>query len=158
MTEDNNRKLDDCELELNEIKKWIDKNLIDSNVKYLVSYSVIKACGTIEIVLKSILYEYLSVNSKEETKTYLEKDIIDASFNPSTGQIGKKLEKFNSNKKKNFDDKLKETEYKNGLNSLVSLRNDIAHGRTNNVSINTVCDYFIQGKNILIILEDVLNN
>lgn len=158
MTEDNKRKLDDCELELNEIKKWINKNIIDSNVKYLVSYSVIKACGTIEIVLKSILYEYLSENSKEETKTYLEKDIIDASFNPSTGQIGNKLEKFNSNKKKNFDDRLKQTEYKNGLNSLVSLRNDIAHGRTNNVTINTVFNYFGQGVNVLKILEDVLEN
>ena len=42
------------------------------------------------------------------------------------------------------------------LNSLVQLRNDLAHGRSNNPSINTVIRYYKSGVKILDILYTVL--
>lgn len=38
--------------ELHNIKGWIDNNKLDSKVRYLNAYSVIKASGTIEQVYK----------------------------------------------------------------------------------------------------------
>ena len=51
------RLLQDCAIELNSIQQWIVNHNLDSNVRFLTSYSVIKACGTIEIVLKQIIYD-----------------------------------------------------------------------------------------------------
>ena len=162
MTDDNIRKISDCKLELNNIREWINKNNLHSNVRYLVAYSVVKASGTIEIVFKSMVYDLLAENASLETKSYLTRMIIDSSCNPSTGNIGKILEQINVDKKKAFDINIKEApegmEQKANLNSLVSLRNDIAHGRSIGSTINTVTKYFDSGVEVLNILDAVLYN
>lgn len=42
------------------------------------------------------------------------------------------------------------------MNSLVSLRNDLVHGGTVNVTINTVYKYFVSGKTVIEWLEDII--
>lgn len=161
MNEEEIRVLDDCDTEIKMIKEWIDNNKLDSNVKFLVSYAVIKASGSIEIVFKSMINTFLSKNCINETKRYLEKNIIDSSANPSPGMIERLLEQFDSNRKKRFSELLKENSNqhdKGNLKSLVSLRNDIAHGRTIISTIHQIDTYYASGKNILNLLEQVLLN
>ena len=43
-----------CSVELNKIQKWIKSHPFDSNAKYLISYAVIKASGTIEHILNLV--------------------------------------------------------------------------------------------------------
>ena len=57
MTEANLRIIEECDNEINNIKQWISKNTFDSNVRYLISYSVLKASGTWERVYKSMIYD-----------------------------------------------------------------------------------------------------
>lgn len=47
-------KWEEAERELQEIKQWIDsgRNKFDSKTRYLISYAVIKASGTVEVVFK----------------------------------------------------------------------------------------------------------
>lgn len=156
MNDEEKRVLEVCDEEIDMISKWIDVNKFDSNVKYLVAYSVIKASGSIEIVLKSMIYTFLSYNCKEETKLYLEKNIINSSKNPSSGVIEKYLEQFAPQKKDIFLELLDSRE-KGELNSLVNLRNDIAHGRSISSSINQIKIYYTSGKNVLLKLERVLS-
>ena len=59
--------------ELHNIKGWIDNNKLDSKVRYLNAYSVIKASGTIEQVYKNIVFEKLSENANEHAKNTLKK-------------------------------------------------------------------------------------
>ena len=159
MNEDEKRILDDCDLEINNIKTWIDnKNQLDSKVKFLVAYAVIKASGSIELVFKSMINTFLSQNCIDETKVFLTKNIIDSSANPSPGIIEKYLEQFDGKRKERFSDLLKDSQDKGNLKSLVSLRNDIAHGRTIHSSINDIESYFESGKKILEILEKVIND
>lgn len=68
-------KWEEAERELQEIKQWIDsgRNKFDSKTRYLISYAVIKASGTVEVVFKKIIYDFLSENVKEETAFYIEK-------------------------------------------------------------------------------------
>lgn len=150
------RKLNDCRDELTNIRTWINKNQLDSNVKYLVSYSVVRSSGVIEQVYKQMIYDFLSDQSKDETQYYLEKQIIDSSSNPSVHLMLKMLEQFDTERKKQFDNATKGIQEKGDLTSLVNLRNDIAHGRTNNPSINLVQQYFESGVVILNKLEAVL--
>lgn len=146
MNEDEKRILDDCDLEIKNIKTWIDNNKFDSNVKFLVAYAVVKASGSIEIVFKSMINTFLSQSCINETKVFLTKNIIDNSANPTPGNIEKHLEQFDSRRKARFSDLLKDSQDKGNLKSLVSLRNDIAHGRTITSTINVVESYFESGK------------
>lgn len=148
--------LRDCEVELNSIQQWIDSNRLDSNVRFLTSYSVIKACGTVEYVFKQIVYDYLSSGANEEAKTYLNKSIIDASFNPSTGQMYRILEKINSDWRVGFENLIKGSSQMGQLNSLVKLRNSFAHGSAITASINDVKSYYNAGIWILEKLCEVM--
>lgn len=148
--------LRDCEVELNSIQQWIDSNRLDSNVRFLTSYSVIKACGTVEYVFKQIVYDYLSSGANEEAKTYLNKSIIEASFNPSTGQMYRILEKINSNWRVGFENLIKGSSQMGQLNSLVKLRNSFAHGSVITASINDVKSYYNAGIWILENLCEVM--
>ena len=146
----------DCEVELNSIQQWIHSNRLDSNVRFLTSYSVIKACGTVEYVFKQIVYDYLSSGANEEAKTYLNKSIIEASFNPSTGQMYRILEKINSDWRVGFENLIKGSSQMGQLNSLVKLRNSFAHGSAITASINDVKNYYNAGIWILEKLCEVM--
>ena len=156
MNEDHKRCLKDCTDEIDKIKAWIDSNPLDSNVKFLVAYAVVKSSGTVEIVFKSLLHEFLSTGCKIETQTFIEKNVVDLSCNPTTGNMEKLLEQIDSDRKKDFIDKTKGLQQKADLNSLVKLRNDLAHGRDISQSINTIKRYYESGKQVISILDVVL--
>lgn len=152
-------KWEETETELQEIKKWIDsgRNKFDSKTRYLISYAVIKASGTVEVVFKNIIYDFLSENVKEETAFYIEKMILDSSCNPNIGNMSNILQNISVDFKKKFDDKVKQSGKKDKINSLVQLRNDFAHGESITVSIETVITYFEAAKDIILILNEVVN-
>ena len=156
MNGDYRQTLRDCEVELNSIQQWIHSNRLDSNVRFLTSYSVIKACGTVEYVFKQIVYDYLSSGANEEAKTYLNKSIIEASFHPSTGQMYRILEKINSDWRVGFENLIKGSSQMGQLNSLVKLRNSFAHGSAITASINDVKNYYNAGIWILEKLCEVM--
>lgn len=156
MNGDYRQTLRDCEVELNSIQQWIHSNRLDSNVRFLTSYSVIKACGTVEYVFKQIVYDYMSSGANEEAKTYLNKSIIEASFNPSTGQMYRILEKINSDWRVGFENLIKGSSQMGQLNSLVKLRNSFAHGSAITASINDVKNYYNAGIWILEKLCEVM--
>lgn len=152
------QQLDDARQELESIREWInkDRNKFDINTKYLVSYAVVKASGSIEVVFKKIVFDFLSQNVREETGQYLEKMILDSSCNPNTGNMSNMLQNISGLKRNIFDQQVKESEKKDKLNSLVQLRNDFAHGDNVNISINTVITYYDAGISILNILDNII--
>ena len=139
--------------ELDSIHKWInDGNQFDSKTRYLISYAVVKASGTVEVIFKNMIYNFLIVGANEKAKGYLEKAIIDSSCNPNTGNM---LQNISSEWKTLFDQQVKQSGEKDKLNSLVQLRNDFAHGDSISVSIDTVIKYFDSAVKILNILDNV---
>lgn len=152
------QQLDDARQELESIREWInkDRNKFDIKTKYLVSYAVVKASGSIEVVFKKIVFDFLSQNVREETGQYLEKMILDSSCNPNTGNMSNMLQNISGLKRNIFDQQVKESEKKDKLNSLVQLRNDFANGDNVNISINTVITYYDAGISILNILDNII--
>ena len=152
--------LNDTKNELLEIKKWIDqeKNKFDSKSRLLISYSIIKACGSIEVVFKHIIFDCLSDGVNDKTVSYIEKMILDSSCNPSTRNMGNMLQKISPLLKNNFENRLKLIGKKDKINSLVQLRNDFAHGDSIRVSIETVVTYFSAAVEVLNILDEVVLN
>lgn len=76
--------LDDCSTELESIKSRVNKDQFDSMVKFLQRYAIIKACGTIETVVKSLIADHVEQHALPETQQYLETKVRDSSTNPKT--------------------------------------------------------------------------
>ena len=156
MTGNNKQLISDCLNELASIRSYIKSNPFDSMVKYLVSYSVIKSCGTIEIIFKDIIYNHLTKNANAEAVYYFSKNIKESSTNPKTGKISNLLEQINPGWKNTFESSLKGSTDKGALNSLVDLRNQLAHGNSIAASIDDVIGLFNNGCNILNILDNIV--
>lgn len=152
-------RLDDCADELQKIKKRIDKNQFDDMVMFLQRYAIIKACGTVESVIKNMIADHVDANTNPEIQHYIATNVRDSSTNPKTGNISNLLGEFSSAVwKANFDTKVKQhgTE-KTSLNSLVQLRNDFAHGLSPNTTINTIIRYFNDSRVIVTLVDETLN-
>lgn len=157
MNGDNTQLLRDCDLELNKISTWIDTHKLDSNIKYLVSYAVIKSCGTIEHILKSTLFDYLAQGAHLETQNYLQKQVLEASFNPSPEKINQLLKSMNPDWNIQFKNQTKSTDDKEKLQSLINLRNDFAHGSSIAATISNVIEYYESAKVIITCIDGIIN-
>ncbi|HHW7508032.1 TPA: HEPN domain-containing protein [Mannheimia haemolytica] len=161
MNSDFEKDLNDVLLELNGIKVEINKNKLSNTARFLTQYAVIRASGRIEYSFKEILCEKLKKDcnsSHDRIKNFFSKEIMESSSNPSTGMIEWHLNRFESSWKQNFSDRLRDASgnIKSDLNSLVQLRNDIAHGGQCNAGISAIITYYESGIKILKILYQVL--
>lgn len=150
-------KLDQCENELKKINVIIEQDPLSDSVKYLTSYAVVLASGCIELVFKEMLFDAVSVGCSEETKCFLNNQIVESSCNPTVKRINVYLSKMGDNWKNSFS-KYEKSNDANKLNSLVTLRNSFSHGNQISVSISDVIDYFCSGRTILCNLERILFN
>lgn len=155
MTGNNIQSIQDCQSELTNIKNFISKDPLGSMVRYLVSYSVIKSCGTIEIVFKDIIYNHLIKNANQEAIAYFSKNVKESSSNPKIDNICSLLKQINVNWNTSFKSKATDID-KQSLNSLVELRNQLAHGNSITSSIDDVIIYFTCGCNILQVLDSIV--
>ena len=148
--------LDDCSRELQIIETHINNDKFNSLNPFLISYAVVKACGSIEVVYKNLIVDIIAVGSTTEAKNYLEKNIRDSSSNPTTGNIQRLLQDLNSTWAQQFEAQITGKDEKGSLSSLVSLRNDFAHGRSVTASIGNVKQYFEDAKTVLTWLESIV--
>ena len=148
--------LDDCSRELQIIETHINNDKFNSLNPFLISYAVVKACGSIEVVYKNLIVDIVAVGSTTEAKNYLEKNIRDSSSNPTTGNIQRLLQDLNSTWAQQFEAQIKGKDEKGSLTSLVGLRNDFAHGRSVTASIGNIKQYFEDAKTVLTWLESIV--
>ena len=151
-------RLDDCSDELEKIKTRINKDQFDDMVKFLQRYAIIKACGTIEYVVKNMIADHVDVGSNSELQNYISVKVRESSTNPTTGNISNLLGEFSSTGwKRKFDTELvNHLEEKASLNSLVQLRNDFAHGKSPTIGILNIIKYYDHARSIVLLVEMVL--
>ena len=148
--------LNDCSRELQMIETHIDNDKFSSLNPFLISYAVVKACGSIEVVYKSLIVDIVSIGSTTEAKKFLEENIRDSSSNPTTGNIQRLLQDLNPTWAQQFESQTKGSSEKGSLSSLVGLRNDFAHGRSITASIGNVKQYFEDAKIVLTWLDTIV--
>ncbi len=141
------------------ISARIDADCFDEMVVFLQRYAIIKACGTIEYVVKNFIADYVEQGSKDEISAYITKTVRESSSNPKTGAISELLGSFSSDVwRKRFDEEIKNMNaQKNSLNSLVQLRNDFAHGKSPNTSIATIIQYYTSSCSILVLVDKIIS-
>lgn len=156
MSNDLMNEICNCDIELKAIQEYVKHNPIDSKVKYLTNYAVVRVCSLLESILKQLICDYLSYNASDEAKQFLKNQIIESSTNPSTGNIERLFENFNGTKAELLKNNPTIKGLKSDINNLVELRNGISHGRSNATTITTVYRYFEASKKYINAVESVL--
>ena len=149
---------DECLRVLKSIKERIDKDKFEVMNSYLISYSLVKACGTVEVIFKRMVADRVSSGSSKEVVNYFDAKIVDSSFNPSYGRIKSLLEDFNEEWSKEFVSKLIGCPSVTQLKSLVALRNSFSHGKDVSASIENVIEYFEASLKILVALGEAIQD
>jgi len=123
-------------------------------------YLCVLTAGFIEESLRVLLLEFSKNNSSKEIQRFIEKEI---SFitNCKTERIIDVLNKFDINWAVNFETEIKnnspiDKEIKDSLDSIVSNRHLIAHGKSIGMSYVTVNTYYKHCKKAIEILEDTI--
>lgn len=147
-----------CRADLDRVKIIIDGlGLHGAVVPYLTNYSIVRACGGIEISFKTIIADYCSHRSKPQVKAFLNRRVREGSANPSYGNILKTLKDFDEGWSNGFKTRLGAESNKQqllgSLQSLVDARNDFAHGGSPSLSINDVIGYFSHSRRIIELLD-----
>jgi len=131
------------------------KNLKDDEVKANLSrFFCIRISGHLENVLKLLINNYCEGNSPAPISNYLDKDLKNLT-NLSSEKLLKFLKKFSDDWEYRVSEKLTE-EYCSSLNSIISNRNNIAHGQSDNISPKVIEEYYSHLKEIISILKSVI--
>lgn len=155
------RLIDNCQDELNNVKLIIDGLGFSSNiVPYLNKYSVIKACGIVEVSYKSLMADYCDKRSKSQVKSFLKKYVRENSKNPSYKNICTLLKEFDKEWNAEFKRRINihpdKTKIMTSIESLVDARNEFAHGGNPTLTVSDVITYFSDFRIVIEIIDDIV--
>lgn len=104
------------------------------------NYMVLKSAGFLESSIRSILAEYARRHSNQQIMRFLIKT-VERENSLNCEKISKIICKLDSNIWNSVESKV-EIESKEGVDSLKTIRDQVAHGKHNGTSIRTVSQYF----------------
>lgn len=153
--------LDDCAIELNDIETRMNAlPSLDKGRQYLTNYALIKACGTVELVYRSIVADYFSKLSDSRIDTYLDATIRKGSMSAKYENMKNLLGKFDEQWKKNFQNTVEARQDKEKLitasNSLVNNRHSFAHGKPPTATFLEIKQYYNDVVKLIQILDSVV--
>lgn len=153
--------LNECTEELNDIQIRIN-NLqpLDKLRLYLTNYALIKACGTVEFVYRSIVADHFSNLSNNRIDTYLDTTIRKGSMSAKYEMMQKLLGKFDEQWKKNFQNAVNARSDKNKLISssisLVNNRHNFAHGKPPTATFLDIKQYYLDVVELINIFDSTV--
>lgn len=118
-------------------------NQSDDEVKSLLAKIIcIRISGLLEVAIKSRISDYSDKKTPKEIKRFLTQKFKDIT-NLKTSKLCDVLGAFSSDRKDEFEEEIRNNQQiKSSLDSLITLRNDIAHGQTCSISLNHVQQYY----------------
>ena len=120
------------------------------------NYIVIASTGLVETGLRSILKEYCSPRCSPQLKQYLEFN-LERHTTMNCKKIKTLLGAFDASWAETFHNSI-EDEQRIAIDSIKSLRDEIAHGRHNGTRLNKVKDYYEHSKATLKLLSNVIKS
>lgn len=138
----------DCSSEINDIETRISSlSALDKGRLYLTNYTLIRACGTVEYVYRSIVADHFSSLGDSRIDHYLDATVRQGSNSAKYENMVKLLNKFDSNWANTFKQAVQNHPDKNKLidasNSLVANRHHFAHGKTPTATFLEIKNYYL---------------
>jgi hypothetical protein len=124
----------------------------DDEIKaHLSRYFCIRISGYLENVVKLLINSYCDKSTPQTISSYLNKDLKNLT-NLSEEKLLAFLKKFSDDWEYRVSSKLTET-HRSSLNSIISNRNNIAHGQADSISPKVIEQYYNDLKEIVVILK-----
>lgn len=154
--------LDECTAELNDIEVRINAlPSLDKGRRYFTNYALIKACGTVEFVYRSIVADHFSQLSNSRIDTYLDTTIRQGSNSATYDNMKKILNKFDAQWGKNFQTAVngnpKGQQFIGASNSLVTNRHNFAHGRVPTATFLEIKQYYTDVVSLVQIFDSIVH-
>lgn len=129
----------------------------DDEIKSLLAKIVcIRISGLLEIALKCRISDYSEKKTPKEIKRFLTQKFKDIT-NLKAKKLCDILGTFSLDWQKSFEEKLSEnSQIKSSLDSLITLRNDIAHGQNCVTSLSNVQQYFDDAKIVVGLFDRII--
>lgn len=139
--------LAECTRQLSEIDTKISAlQPFDKVRAYLTQYALIKACGTLEFVYRSIVADYFDQSSLTQIHTYLDKTVRSGSMSATYDNMSSLLGKFDSNWRSAFKNAVQARPDGQRIiasaKSLVTNRHLFAHGQSPTATFNDIFQYY----------------
>lgn len=140
--------LADCTKELDDIEERINAlPSFDKGRQYFTNYALMKACGTVEFVYRSIVADHFSQLSNSRIDTYLDSTIRQGSNSAKYENMKKLLNKFDHQWSVNFQTAVQTLPEGKRLidasNSLVANRHNFAHGKAPTATFLEIKQYYL---------------
>lgn len=154
--------IENCDVEIEDIKKRIELLPSFDKLKiYLTQYALIKTCGTVEYVYRSIVADYFDRVPVPQIHTYIDKQVREGSNSAKYDNMSALLNKFDERWAKNFKEEVGKHEFSKRLidssNSLVTNRHLFAHGRVPVATFQEIYQYYKDVLILINILDSVIN-
>lgn len=146
--------IENQERKLDELLKNINTVTDDELKAHLSKYFCVRISGYLENVLKILVANYSEGSSPRPVSNYLQNNLKSVT-NLSEDKMQKILNKFSEDWSTNFSDRVTEQQILS-LNSIISNRNSIAHGQQDNISYKVIGQYYLDLKEIVKILRDII--
>lgn len=147
-------RLETQERRLDELIELMD-SIEDEDIKsHFSKYLCIKVSGYLENVVKTLISTYIDGTSPRPVQSFI-KTKIKNTTNLSTDKVVVFLESFEKTWASEFETKLTD-EMSESLNSVVSNRNQIAHGGHDNITPRVIKIYYDDIKEVVKILQEII--
>lgn len=161
MTANLQNMINDCTLELSDIDtKIASLSGLDKTTIYLRHYALIKACGTLEYVFRSIVADYVTNSATPQVITYIDSTIRSGSMSVTYDNMCSLLKKFDDTWTTNFKAQVNAHPDKQRLidasNSLVKNRHLFAHGKMTTASFSDIKQYYQDTLTLVQIFDSVV--
>ena len=121
---------------------------------HFAKYLCIKTSGLLENYVKATIGDYVDNSSSKPTANYVKskmKAFASIDYQKLTNFLGS----FNQDWKNDFCEKM-DDKLKSSLNSLISNRNNIAHGIPDAITFNIIKEHYEATKNVIRILDNII--
>lgn len=131
------------------------QNVEDEEQKAILSkFLCIRASGYVESSIRNLITEFTDGSAPKQIQSYVGKEtkyITNLRYDRLTILLGS----FDSSWREDFEKKIND-EQKAALNTVVSNRNNIAHGENDAISYNLMAEYYSRIKEVVEILKNII--
>jgi hypothetical protein len=147
-------KLEVQEKKLDDLLKKIESVGDDELKAHLSKYFCIRISGYLENSIKTLIITYSEGSSPQAIANFLQNELKYIT-NLSPEKISALLKKFSDDWEYKFNQKVTEKQCAS-LNSIISNRNNIAHGQPDSISAKVINQYYLDLKGVIAILKETI--
>lgn len=147
-------KLEVQEKKLDDLLKKIESVSDDELKAHLSKYFCIRISGYLENSIKALIMSYSEGSSPQAVANFLQHELKYVT-NLSPEKICMLLRKFSDDWEYKFSQRVTEKQCES-LNSIISNRNNIAHGQPDSISAKVINQYYLDLKDVVAILKETI--